>query len=101
MNPYVKLFVNGELVLESPKKSDKIYANDDVTYHSDKIPKNSTIKLQIWGSNSCVLWAKDELIFNSEGDVESFLAQPIRKDPNNPAGIDTIETISFWRNEYV
>lgn len=105
LKPYFKLFVDGKLVLESPKRepteSDKIYADDDITYQSGKIEIISTIKLELWGGDDS-LWRTciDKLIFTSEGSITSFLREPFRKDDNNSTDIDTIETISFWRDEY-
>lgn len=101
-DPYVKLFVNGEKVFESPKKTETIYANDDITIETEKIPKASIIKLELWSSDR-IFWSNDKLIFSSEGDIQSFLTQPFRKDAQNSTdiySIETIETISFWRDEY-
>lgn len=100
-NPFVKLFVNGEKVKESPKRKDKILHDVDITFETTKIPKNSTIKLEIWDASSILwVWASDELIFSTEGDIESFLDEPFRKGIREFEYLDSIETMSFWINEY-
>lgn len=83
--------------MESKTKTDKLH--DDIIYQSGKIRKNSVIKLEIW-LNDNLFWTKDEMIFQSEGDVESFLTQPTRRNNQNSTDFNTIQTISFWRDEY-
>lgn len=98
-NPFVKLFVNGKQVKESPKRKDKILHDVDITFETAKIPKNSIIKLEIWDAAN-VLWIWDKLIFTTEGDIESFLNEPYRISFREYDDIHSLETMSFWLNEY-
>ena len=98
-NPVIKMFVNGEMVKETPKRKDKSLHDVDVTFETAKISKNSTIKLELWDAGSGFLASK-KLIFSTEGSVESFLNQPFRDNDINTNKIDAIETMSFWRDEY-
>lgn len=80
-------------------KTDKIDTIDPLTYQSGKIPKSSTIRLQIWSSDH-KFWINDELIFQSKGDIESFLTQPFRTNDRTSSDTNTIGTVSLWRDEY-
>lgn len=102
-NPFIKLFVNGELVKESPKRADKTLHDVDITYETAKISWNSTIKLEVWDVGS-MPWSSPKMIFSTEGDVESFLTGPVRKSANSEAhsldDVNSIETMSFWLDEF-
>lgn len=101
-NPYIKLYVNGELVKESPKRADKTLHDADITFETTKISINSTIKLEIYDAGS-MFWSSDKLIFSTEGDVHSFLTEPVRIGSNEEQSLDvvhSIETMSFWLDEY-
>lgn len=71
----------------------------DITFTTLRIPKNSTIEIQIWDESSA-FWEKTELILQSKGDVDSFLNEPLRKGVMINGKRNEIETISFWQNEY-
>lgn len=92
--------MNGKQVLVSQMKTEEVDTIDDITYQSEKVPKTSNIKLEIWVNYINIFWTNEKLIFQSEGDIESFLTQPFRKDNQTSTVINTIETISFWRDEY-
>lgn len=81
-------------------KTEEVDTIDDITYQSEKVPKTSNIKLEIWVNYINIFWTNEKLIFQSKGDIESFLTQPFRKDNQTSTVINTIETISFWRDEY-
>lgn len=98
-HPYLKLFVNGEQAMETQIETDRIVTIDDITHQTGKIPKTSIIKLEIW-SNDHMFWTNDKLLFQSEGDVESFLTQPFRTDNQTLPESNTVDTVSFWRDEY-
>lgn len=102
-NPFIKLFVNDELVKESPKRTDKTLHDVDITYETAKIPKNSTIKLEIWDANGSAFWSSEKLLFSTDGDIDSFLNEPVRKgaiEVHNLDDVNSIETMSFWLDEY-
>lgn len=97
--PFIKLYVNDELVKESPARKGGTLHDDDITFETAKILKNSTIKLEIWDARSG-FWSGKKSIFSTVGDVESFLDHPIRKNSINSSEAISAETISFWRDEY-
>lgn len=104
-NPFIKLFVNGELIKESPTRADKTLHDVDITYETPKISINSTIKLEVWDAGS-MFWSSPKLMFSTEGDVESFLTDPVRKSANGAHmeaqlldEVNSIETMSFWLDE--
>lgn len=98
-NPYVKLFVNGAEKLRTPTAQHKYVFNADVTFTTSKIPKNSTIMIQIWDA-SAAFWEKDALILNTEGDIDSFLNEPLREGVIIKDNRNAIETVPFWQDEY-
>lgn len=100
-NPFIKLFINDELVKQSPKRSYKALHDADITYETAKIAKNSTIKLEIWNGGS--FWTRERMIFTTDGDIDSFLKQPIRigiGEVQTLDNVNSIETMSFWLDEY-
>lgn len=97
--PFIKLYVNDELVKESPARNDGILHYADITFETAKILKNSTIKLEIWDAGSG-FWSEEKSIFSTVGDVESFLDHPIRENSMNSSEAISAETISFWRDEH-
>lgn len=98
-NPYVKVFVNDELVKQSPTRNDKTLHDVDISFETAKIPKNSTIRFEIW-DGSCGIWSGEKFIFSANGTVESFLNHPLRKNGKDSDKIDAVEIMSFWRDEY-
>lgn len=98
-NPFIKLFVNDKQVKESPKRKDETLHDVDITFETAKIPKNSTIKFEIW-DGSCGFWSGEKFIFSTDGNVESFLNDPFRENDRDTKKIDAIEIMSFWRDEY-
>lgn len=98
-DPSIKLFVNDELMLETPKLL-KVFSFDaKVTFTTAKLRKNSKIKIEVWHVKRS-FWDTHGLIQSVEGDVESFLNEPIRKGIHVYGDDNHIETISFWRDEY-
>lgn len=67
------------------------------SFTTAEIPKKSTIKIEVWRPKSS---SKDKLILSTEGDVESFLKEPLRKGTHFDEGDNRIETISFWEDAY-
>lgn len=86
--------------MKTPKETDKFVTNVNRTFTSVKIPKNSSIRLEIWDAKSGFFEKKDELILRSEGDIDSFLNEPIRKGVYVLGDLNRIETMSFWIDEY-
>lgn len=97
-DPFIKLFVNNELVLKTPKLVNKFSFDAKITFTTAKVPKNSTIKIEIWHAKSR-FWDSDALILDSEGNIESFLNEPLRKGNHYYENDNWIETMSFWRDE--
>lgn len=98
-DPYFILYINDKEVLKTAKKVDKFFSEVDKTFTSAKIARNSIIKLEIWDASSG-FWEKDALILRSEGDVDSFLNEPLRNGIYVLGGVNAIETISFWADDY-
>lgn len=98
-DPYIILYINDEEVLKTPQTTKKFLTNVNKTFTSVKIPKTSKIRLEIWHASS-VIWESDALILKSEGDVTSFLNKPIHKGVYLFEDFNTIETMSFWVDEY-
>lgn len=98
-DPYVKLFVDENEVLKTARAKHKFVYDTDVTFTSDNIAKNSTIKIEIWDASSA-FWEHDALILTTQGDVNSFLKQPLREGVIVKDKQNAIETVSFWQDEY-
>ena len=101
-NSYIRLYVNDELVLQTPKKNNVYVYDADTTFTTAKIPKTSTIKIEIVRSKSKKNGnsSKDKLILSSMGEIRSFLEHPLRTGAKINGGTNRIETISFWQDEY-
>lgn len=99
-DPYVILYINDKEVLRTSKETDKFVTNANKTFASVKIPKESIIKIEIWDAKSGFFESQDALILKSEGDVASFLNEPIRKGVHVWGDLNKIETLSFWVDEY-
>lgn len=85
-------------MMRTNTEKNKISYDVDKIFTSAKIPKTATIKIEIWNSKSNA--KEDKLILSSEGDVNSFLEQPLRTGAHFDQGDNRIETISFWQDEY-
>ena len=105
-DPYVKLFIDGKWIHDTSSEDDITTYNVDYQYVSEKIKKSSEIKIQIWDKDWTTLWGSDELIFETIGDVNSFLNEPYRggqlfESINSFLTIqNSINTYSFWEDEY-
>lgn len=88
-------------MLQTPtKKSTCCYKLSD-TFTTEKIPKESKIKIELWDDNIGFwsLFQKKHLLFSTEGTIDNFLKNPIRKGAVVFHYRNTIETISFWQDE--
>lgn len=97
-DPYIKLFVNGTKEEETKIQDGINLFNANVIYLSKKIPKTTTIKIQVWDSDS-FLYGGDDLIQETEGTIDSFLQQPIRYGAQKDGEQNAIETSVFWQDE--
>lgn len=99
---HIVLFVNGQRVMKTPTEKNKFSYDVDRTYISEKIPKNATIKIEVWNSKTEKLTAsrREKLIQRAEGDVSSFLEQPLRVGALVEGSANRIEIMSFWQDEY-
>lgn len=98
-NSYIRLIVNGEEVLKTEIEKGKFHYDVDKTFTTEKIPRKSTIKIEVWRSKSMASH-QEKIILSTEGDVDSFLKQPIRTGAHFDRGDNRIETMSFWQDEY-
>lgn len=98
-NSYIRLFINEEEVMKTEMEKGKTSYNVDKTFTSTRIPKTSTIKIEIWRSKS-LAHHHEKIILRTEGNVESFLKQPIRSGAHFEHGDNRIETMSFWQDDY-
>lgn len=90
----ISLFIDDEDVLKSPKEINKIFYDANITFTSARISKTSTIRIEVRDGSS------GELILSTEGDIESFLSKPLREGEPVCKHANSIETISFWRDDY-
>lgn len=91
------MFVDGEQVMKTHTEKDEYTYDVDKAFTTGKIKKTSTIKIEVWRPKA---HGDDKLILRSEGDVESFLKEPLRKGTHFDMGDNGIETISFWEDDY-
>lgn len=98
-DPYVKLFINGEKVIQTQARDDICCFDANVTYQSTKISKTSTIKIELWDDDSGFFGNPDDLILESAGSVEAFVKTPIRDGAVIDSHQNLIETTSFWQDE--
>lgn len=99
-DPYVKLFINDEKVIQTDAQQNICCFNVNATYQSIKIPKASTIKIEVWDDDSGFFGTDDDLVLRTEGDVNSFMNAPIRDGAVFSTHRNSIETISIWQDEW-
>lgn len=66
------------------------------TIISEKITKNSRIKIEVWDANMF----KDQLVLTTEGNVDSFLTNGHRRGVMVEGFMNYINTVSFWQDKY-
>lgn len=95
-DPYVKLFVNDEEEFKTQPQLEKSgWTPFDQTYYSPKIPKNSTIRIEIWDDNSFEKNKNDNLLLDHSMDIDSLLNTPfIAKD------FSVLLANSIWRDDF-
>lgn len=98
-DPYVKLFINDEKVLETTAQENICCFNVNATYQSIKIPKKLTIKIEVWDDDSGFFGSADDLIQSTEGSIDSFMKTTLRDGAVFSTQQNLIETISFWQDE--
>lgn len=96
---YIRLTVNGKEGVTTEIEKDKHSYNVDKTYTTERISKKSIIKIEVWRAKSMTSH-EEKLILSTEGDVDSFLKEPIRKGTHFDHGDNRIETMSFWQDAY-
>lgn len=57
------------------------------------------IKIELWDDDSGFFANPDDLILETEGNVESFMKTPIRDGAVFNSHQNLIETTSFWQDE--
>lgn len=96
---YVRLFINDKEVLKTVKKKNRDNYNPYVTFTTERIAKNATVRIEVWDI-SYAFWESDAIIQKTEGNVESFLNKPIRYGAQcHENKQNSLETMSFWRDE--
>lgn len=108
-DPYVVLIINGEEIHRSPSKENTAIYDLNYRYVSGKIPKNSSITVEVWDDDHftgilAIFSSSDDLVLRSEGDVDDFLKNPFRTGVLTTGaqfnGQNSINTYSFWEDEY-
>lgn len=99
-DPYVKFFIDGEKVMQTDAKQNTCCYDANAMYQSIKIPKKSAIKIEVWDDDSGFFGTADDLIMQTQGTIESFMKTSIRVGSVFDARRNSIETISFWQDEY-
>lgn len=96
-DPYVKLYIDGNEINSTGVLSGTSLFNADLTYSKwYRIPKTTMIKIKVWDSDSLPL-DDDDLIQETEGNIDSFLTEPIRKGVQREDKQNFIETVTIWR----
>lgn len=98
-DPYLVLYINNEQVMKTAKKTQTFFYDVNSIFTSAKIPKTSIVKLEIWDASSR-FWGRDALILSTVGNIDSFLNEPLRKGVYISGDVNSIETMSFWLNDY-
>lgn len=98
-DPSIKIFVNDELMFETPKLLNQFAFDAKVTFTTLKIRKNSIVRIEVWHVRR-TFFDEDGLIQSVEGDIKSYLNEPLRQGDHFYEAENRIETISFWRDEY-
>lgn len=98
-DPYVKLEINDEKVIETKPQENICCFDVNATYQTIKIPKTSTIKIEVWDDDSGFFGSADDLVQSAEGSIDSFIKTPIRDGAVFSTQQNLIETISFWQDE--
>lgn len=96
----MKLFINNETVIETKPRENECCLDANVTYQSIKIPKKSTVKIEIWDDDSGFFGSSDDLVQSTEGSIDSFMKTPIRTGATFSTNQNLIETIVFWQDEF-
>lgn len=100
-NSYIKLFVNNKPMLKSSTKLFRQSYDPLITLTTEKIAKNSTIRIEVWDS-SYGFWDSDALIQSTEGNIQSFLNEPLREGADcGNSNRNSIETMLLWQDEYL
>lgn len=86
-------------MLQTSKLRKQFSFDARITFTTPKIRKNSKIKIEVWHVKR-IFWDTDGLIQSIEGDVESYLREPLRQGDHVYKKFNFIETMSFWRDEY-
>lgn len=86
-------------MLKTPKKKNRDNYNPHVTFTTERIAKNSTVRIEVWDS-SYAFWESDALIQTAAGNVDSFLNEPLREGAHCYENKqNSLETMSFWRDD--
>lgn len=86
--------------MKTQTEKNKISYDVDKTFSTGKIKKSSIIKIEVWASKTDKNDDNDKLILRTEGDIDSFLEEPLRTGTQFNNGLNRIETMSFWQDEY-
>lgn len=86
-------------MIQTPTRVQRKNYDPRITYTTGKILKNSTtIKIEVWDASS-EFFENDAIIQKTEGNIDSFLNEPIRKGTRFDEYLrNKIETMSFWRD---
>lgn len=100
-DPYIKLFIDDKLILQTERKDETSVYDVNVIYESKQpIPKTTTIKIEVWDYDSFLNGA-DDLVQDTEGNIESFLIEPVREGirSNTTGFVNLIESFVIWKDE--
>lgn len=88
-------------MMKTPKKKNAFVYDIDTTFTTEKIPKSSTIRIEVWHSKSKKDKAseKDKLILSFEDGVNSFLRRSVRKGAIIHGAENEIDATAFWQDE--
>ena len=69
---------------------------------TDKIPKASIIRIEVWDDDSSGIFSSpDDLIIQTEGGIEEFANEPVRHGSTFLGYTSSIEISLTWQDEYI
>lgn len=104
-DPYVKIYINDELMDQTATVDDTYVYDADHQFISAKIEKSSIIKIEVWDDDGD---RAHDLVLRSEGNVEDFVTKPYRYGNEVSRGIsapilperNSINLFVLWEDEF-
>lgn len=99
-DPFVRIYINDELVDETSKMDNTYVYDADHQFISGKIKKSSKIKIEVLDDDGN---DNPELILQTEGTIDDFIKNPYRSGGELSSAIirerSSINTYVLWEDE--